>query len=158
RSRAEDRYRQADAPTRSRAEGPLPPSGRAALERLQVEQTDAGVGARRVPRRLRVVAPGREEESDVVEIGVGGHVLGRLQPALDEPQARSAPLRGGEGADELAEVVALVGARLLALDVGQPESPVVEDAPRELAFLRRHEHRALWLRDQPAQLIDRGVR
>ena len=64
-------------------------------ELLQGEQPDPRIGARGGPRRLGVVAPRGEEERHVVQIGMRGHVLERLEPVLDEGQPRPPPARGG---------------------------------------------------------------
>src|SRR4029077_7626889 len=63
------------------------PGPGAAAELLEGEEPDARVGGRGGPRRLGVVAPRGEEERHVVEIGVGRHVLERLETVLDEGQA-----------------------------------------------------------------------
>src|SRR6185503_9093086 len=61
--------------------------GRSALaELLEREQPDPRIRARGRPRRLRVVAPGREEEPHVVQVRMRGHVLERLEAVLDEGQ------------------------------------------------------------------------
>src|SRR4029450_8371866 len=81
------------ASARTRASEP----GRNALpELLQLGETQPRARGGRRPRPGRVVAPGRQIEPDVLEIGVSGHVLQRLESILDEPDTRPTTGRGGE--------------------------------------------------------------
>src|SRR5258705_8768907 len=113
----------------------LRPGRRALAELLEREQPDPRIRARGRPSRLRVVAPGREEEPHVVQVRMRGHVLERLEAVLHEGQPGAPPALGGPGRDQRAQVQALVHARLLALHVGEPDAPGVQDAPRERPLL-----------------------
>src|SRR5215813_2339479 len=87
------------------------PAGDASPERLELEQLNARIPGGRHPRLLRVVAPRRQVEPDVVEVGMRGDVSQRLDAILDEPEAGT-PSFGREAANQRAQVVALVVARL----------------------------------------------
>src|SRR6266849_7733316 len=127
RRRAERIRQSSRADTRMRSG----PDRRALPELLERQEPDARVRAGHRPRRLRVVAPGGEEEAHVVQIRMRGHVLERLEAVFHEGQPGPAPVLGAPGRDQRAEIQALVHARLLALHVREPHAPVVEDAPRE---------------------------
>src|SRR5215470_12437315 len=106
------------------------PRAGAGPELLEREEPDAAVGPRGRAGGLGVVAPRGEVEADVVQVGMRRHVLQGLEPVLDESQARPAAVLGRPSPDERAQVLALVHAGLLALDVREADVPMVEDAPR----------------------------
>src|SRR5262250_1200901 len=133
------------------------PSGEAAPELVELEELHALARLRPRPGLRRVVAPRGEEEAHVLEVGMRGHVLQRLEAVLDEPHARATAVRRRVGGDERAQVVALVRARLLALDVRELHAPVVQDEPGKLSFLGGDEYRALRLAHEPAQLVEAAV-
>src|SRR5215467_6229800 len=133
------------------------PSGEAAPELVELEQPHALARLRSRPRFRRVVAPRGEEEAHVLEVGMRGHVLQRREAALDEPHTRATAVRRRIGSDERAQVVALVRARLLALDVRELHAPVVQDKPGELPFLGGDEYRALRLADEPTQFVEAAI-
>src|SRR5574342_1086062 len=60
------------------------PRDQASREPIQLEETHPAARLRRRARPGRGVAPGREEETDVLEIGVGRDVLQGLEAVLDE--------------------------------------------------------------------------
>jgi len=60
------------------ANKPPRPRGGAAPELLEGEQPDPRVGVRGGPRGLGVAAPRGQEQADVVQVGMGRHVLERL--------------------------------------------------------------------------------
>src|SRR5262249_25425867 len=97
------------------------PGRKAASELIQREQPDAAAAARRGPRLRRVVAPRRQVERDVAKVRVRRDVQEGLQPVLDEPQNGPPPAGARVLRDERAQIVALVHASLLALDVGEPD-------------------------------------
>src|SRR5437867_3395476 len=134
------------------------PGRQASPEPIELEQADALAPARRRPRLRGVVPPGRQEQSHVREVRMRGDVLEGLQPVLHEPQRRAPPPRRGVVDDQRAQVVALVGPGLLALDPGQPDIPVLQDLAGELPFLRRDDHGALGLAHQAPQLLESAVR
>src|SRR5437762_11734799 len=98
---------------------------------------------RRGTRGGRVVAPRCQEETDILEIWVGGDVLEGLETILDEPHARPPAVRRRVGADQRPQIVALVGARFLALYVRQLHAPVVQDETGTLPLLSADGHVAL---------------
>src|SRR5439155_6255459 len=85
------------------------PRRQASPEPIELEQPDAPARARRRPRLLGVVPPARQEQPHVLEVGMRGPVLERLQPVLHEPKGRTTPPRRGVVDDQGAQVVALVG-------------------------------------------------
>src|SRR5262249_41908118 len=103
------------------------PGRQASPELVQLEQPDPAAVARGGSCLRRVVAPGSQDQPDVPEIGMRGDVLERLQPVLDEPERRAPPARSLKLGDERAQVLALVDARFLALDVGQLDMPAIQD-------------------------------
>src|SRR5206468_12266602 len=95
---------------RTPADGPffsslLRPGFEAALEVVQLKQSHPRA-ARRGARVRRVVAPRRQEQAHVLEVGVRGDVQKGLQAVFDEPEARAPAVRRLIGGDLGAEVVA----------------------------------------------------
>src|SRR6266850_2756680 len=133
------------------------PRARTLAELLKGEQADPVVRAGSRPGRLRVVAPGSEEEAHVVQIRMRGHVLERLETVLHEGEPGPAPVLGLPGRDQRAEIQAFVHARLLALHVREPHAPAVEDAPREGTLLGRDQHASRRLGHEAAELVDAPV-
>src|SRR6185295_8919641 len=75
------------------------PGAVALAELLEREQPEPRIRARGRPRRLRVVAPGREEEQHVVQVRMRGPVLERLEAVLDEGPPGAPAALGGPGRD-----------------------------------------------------------
>src|SRR5262249_55628982 len=124
------------------------PGPRTSPELLEREEADAPGSGGPAPRGRRVVSPGGQEQADVGEVVMRGHVLERLQPVLHEPQPRPAAAAGA-GGEEPPQVVALVTPRLLALDARRMDVPGVQDPPAELALFGGDDHRRGWLGHQP---------
>src|SRR5262245_61149604 len=124
---------------------------------LECEQADSPIVLYRGPYPRCVVAPGRQEQADVVQIAMGGDVLQGFESVLDEPQGRALPvcrcILGNQGA----QVVTLMGARLLALDVGDVHAPMVQDLTGELPFFGGDEYGALRLGQQAAHVVERAI-
>ena len=64
---------------------PLAPCGQASPELIQFEQADPPVAPHRRAHLWRVVAPSRQEQRHVRQIGMGGDVLEGVEPVFDEP-------------------------------------------------------------------------
>src|SRR5262249_59804083 len=96
-------------------------------KRLEAEQTDTPMVLHRRPDGRRVIAPVRQKEADVVQIGMGGDVLQGFEPVLDKPEDRTPPVCHRVLGDESAQIVTFMGARLLALNVSQVYAPMLQD-------------------------------
>src|SRR5687768_10052794 len=122
----------------SSASGSRRPAADTAGELRARQQTDAWRPRRPRSRLRRVVTPRGEEESHPAEAriarGTAHDALQRFQPVFDERELAVAGSRIGE---QLDEVVALVLAALLAVHLVDRHVPALENATRELAFLRR---------------------
>ena len=68
------------------------PGGTTTLKLCECEETDTPVVLHGRPYVRRVVAPGCQEQANIVQVGMGGDVLQGLQVVLDKPQSGVSPV------------------------------------------------------------------
>src|SRR5215470_20249628 len=95
------------------------PGSKAAPKLFESEQTDTPFVLHRCPHFRRVIAPGCQKQTDVVQIGMGGDVLQSFEPVLNKPEDWAPPVCRRVLGDERTQIVTFMGASLLALNIRQ---------------------------------------
>src|SRR5690349_15210889 len=89
---------------------------------------------------------------------MGGDVLQGFESVLDKPEDWASPVYRRVQGDERTQIVTFMGARLLALNIGQVHTPMIQNLTGEFPFFGGDEHRTLGLSQQTPDLVQRAVR
>src|SRR5215471_18726747 len=88
---------------------------------------------------------------------MGGDVLQGFESVLDKPEDRAPPVCRRVLGDERTQIVTFMGARLLALNVSQVHTPMIQNLTGEFPFFGGDEHRALGLCQQTPDVVEWAV-
>src|SRR3954452_778323 len=89
---------------------------------------------------------------------MGSDMLQGFEPILDKPEDWAPPVCRRVLGDERTQIVTFMGARLLALNVGQVYTPMIQDLTGEFPFFGGDEHRTGGLSEQTPNVVEWAVR